>query len=115
MNVLYLQLYLTGETSAQLRFFSDNPNDYEVRSLSLNAIADIIQQAQQGYYFPQDSWLLRKRLSVDDFTITGRKLFNWLDGSDRLLTRTMQQHVGEGLILAIDAAQTLLLKFARTP
>jgi CHAT domain-containing protein len=107
MPVLHLRLYPKGETSVELRFFVDNPNDYKERSLSLNVIADIIQQAEQEYYFPQDSRLLRKRLSLEDYSITGRKLFNWLDGSDRLLSRTMQQHPGESWILAIDAAENL--------
>src|SRR5919202_401651 len=107
MPVLHLRLYPKGETSVELRFFVDNPNDYKERSLSLNVIADIIQQAEQEYYFPQDSRLLRKRLSLEDYSITGRKLFNWLDGSDRLLSRTMQQHPGESFVLAIAAAESL--------
>jgi len=107
MPVLYLRLYQKGETSVELRFFVDNPNDYEERSLSLNVIADLIQQAEQEYYFPQDSRLLRNKLSVGNHTTTGRKLFNWLDGSDRILSRTMQQHPGESWILAIDAAKNL--------
>ncbi|HEY9709194.1 MAG TPA: hypothetical protein V6D48_13410, partial [Oculatellaceae cyanobacterium] len=107
MPVLHLRLYPTGETSAELRFFSDNPNDYEERSLSLNTIADSIEQAEQEYYFPQDSRLLRRRLSAENYASTGKMLYDWLDGSDRLLSGTMQQYPGESWILAIDAAENL--------
>jgi tetratricopeptide (TPR) repeat protein len=107
MQVLHLQLYPKGETSAELRFFSNNPSDYEVRSLSLNAIADLIEQAEGEYYFPQESRLLRRGLSAENYAETGKMLYDWLDGTDRLLTRTMQQYSGKGLVLAIDASQKL--------
>ncbi len=107
MPVLHLRLYPTGETSAELRFFVDKPNEYEERSLSLNTIAELIEQAEQEYYFPQESRLLRRRLSPENYASTGKMLYDWLDGSDRLLSRTMQQHPGESWILAIDASQKL--------
>jgi hypothetical protein len=74
-----------------------SPDDYNSRSLPLEEIADLIQLAEQDYYV---------RLH-EDYAITGRKLYNWLDGSDRLLYRTMQQHPGESLVLAIFAAESL--------
>jgi hypothetical protein len=38
-------------------------------------LADLIGVVEQDYYV----------LLAADYTITGRKLFNWLDGSDRFL------------------------------
>jgi hypothetical protein len=97
VKTLHLDLKPVADNYVELRYFWDNPNQYEKRSLRLGEIADLIQVAEQDYYV---------RLAVD-YTITGRKLYNWLDGSDRLLSRTMQQHPGESLILAIAAAESL--------
>ena len=97
MKTLHLDLKPVADNYAELRFFFDNPNDYKLRSLPLSEIADLIQLAEQDYYV---------HLAVK-YTITGRQLYNWLDGSDRLLSRTMQQYPGESLILAIAAAESL--------
>ncbi len=97
MQILHLDLKPVGDDYVELRYFFENPNQYEKRSLPLGEIADLIQVAEQDYYV---------RLAVD-YTITGRKLYNWLDGSDRLLSRTMQQHPGESFVLAIAAAESL--------
>jgi hypothetical protein len=97
VKTLHLDLKPVGENYVELRYFYDNPNQYERRSLPLGEIADLIQLAEQDYYV---------RLAVD-YTITGQKLYNWLDGSDRLLSRTMQQYPGESVVLAIAAAESL--------
>jgi hypothetical protein len=75
VKTLHLDLKLVGDNDAELRYFFDNPNQYERRSLPLSEITDVIHLAEQDYYV---------RLAVD-YTITGRKLYNWLDGSDRQL------------------------------
>jgi len=97
VKTLHLDLKLVKDNYVELRYFFDKPNDYNSRSLPLEEIADLIQLAEQDYYV---------RLH-EDYAITGRKLYNWLDGSDRLLYRTMQQHPGESLVLAIFAAESL--------
>ncbi len=97
MQILHLDLKPVGDDYVELRYFFENPNQYEKRSLPLGEIADLIQVAEQDYYV---------RLAVD-YTITGRKLYDWLDGSDRLLSRTMQQHPGESFVLAIAAGESL--------
>ena len=97
MQILHLDLKPVGDDYVELRYFFENPNQYEKRSLRLGEIADLIQLAEQDYYV---------RLAVD-YTITGRKLYNWLDGSDRFLSRPMQQHPGESFVLAIAAAESL--------
>lgn len=74
MKTLHLDLKVVGDNYAELRFFFDNPNDYKTRSLPLEEIADLIQLAEQDYYV---------RLH-EDYAITGRKLYHWLDGSDLL-------------------------------
>ncbi|MEQ9367465.1 MAG: tetratricopeptide repeat protein [Coleofasciculus chthonoplastes F3-SA18-01] len=97
MQVLHLDLKPVGENDVELRYFSDNPNQYKTRSLPLAEITDLIGRAERDYYV---------RLAVD-YTITGRKLYNWLDGSDRFLQRLLNQSRREGIVLAINAAEQL--------
>jgi len=95
--MLHLDLKLAGDNYVELRYFFENPNQYEKRSLPLGEIADLIQVAEQDYYV---------RLAVD-YTITGRKLYNWLDGSDRFLQQAINQYWREGIVLAIAASAKL--------
>jgi tetratricopeptide (TPR) repeat protein len=97
MQTLHLDLKLVADNYVELRYFFDNPNDYQRRSLPLSEIADLIQGAEQDYYV---------RLAVD-YAVTGRKLYNWLDGSDRFLQQLLDRHRGEGIVLAIAAAEKL--------
>ncbi|MFE1746777.1 tetratricopeptide repeat protein [Coleofasciculus sp. H7-2] len=97
MQTLHLDLKLVVDNYVELRYFFDNPNDYQRRSLPLSDIADLIQLAEQDYYV---------RLAVD-YAVTGRKLYNWLDGSDRFLQRLLDRHRGEGIVLAIAATEKL--------
>ncbi|MEW5857107.1 MAG: tetratricopeptide repeat protein, partial [Cyanobacteriota bacterium] len=97
MQTLHLDLKLVADNYVELRYFFDNPNDYQRRSLPLSEITDLIQLAEQDYYV---------RLAVD-YAVTGRKLYNWLDGSDRFLQQLLDRHRGEGIVLAIAATEKL--------
>ena len=107
MQILHLDLKPVEENYAELRYFFDNANQYQRRSLPLEAIAEVIELAETAYYSPHESIILRSRLSVYDYTITGRKLFNWLDGSDRFLQQAINQYWQEGIVLAIAASAKL--------
>ena len=107
MQILHLDLKPVGENYVELRYFFDKANQYQRRSLPLDTIAEVIELAETAYYSPHESIILRSRLSVNEYTITGGKLFNWLDGSDRLLQRLLNQHQGEGIVLAIATAEKL--------
>ncbi|MFN6526086.1 CHAT domain-containing protein, partial [Nostoc sp. ChiSLP03a] len=98
MQTLHLDLKPVDENYVELRYFIDNPNQYEKRSLPLSEITDLIQLAERDYYvsfFPED------------YTVTGRRLYNWLDGSDRWLQPLLDKHRREGIVLAIAAAEKL--------
>ena len=97
MKVLHLDLKQVAGNYVELRYFVDNPNQYQRRSLALEQIADLLNQAEKDYYV---------RLAVD-YTITGRHLYNWLDGSDRFLQGLINQYRDEGIILAIATAENL--------
>lgn len=64
MQTLHLDLKPLDENYVELRYFIDNPNKYEKRSLCLTEIADLIKLAERDYYvsfFPED------------YTVTGRQ------------------------------------------
>jgi len=97
MQIIHLNLKLLGEDYAELRYFLDNPNQYQSRRLPLADIAELIKMADRDYYLP---------LAVD-YAITGRRLYDWLDGDSRFLQQTLDKHRREGIILAIATAEKL--------
>ncbi|PMB42496.1 hypothetical protein CEN41_14995 [Fischerella thermalis CCMEE 5330] len=93
MQVLHLALKAVDGNYVELRYFVDNPNQYERRSLPLSEVEDLIGLAERDYYvssFPED------------YTVTGRRLYNWLDGSDRWLQSLLDKYRREGVVLAIN-------------
>ncbi len=97
MQVLHLDLRQLNDERAELRYFFDNPNDYEERSLALREIQDLLQIAERDYY----------TILPENFTVTGQKLYNWLDGSDRWLARALEKYSRDGIVLAIVVAGKL--------
>ncbi|QKQ72960.1 tetratricopeptide repeat protein [Nostoc sp. TCL240-02] len=98
MQTLHLDLKPLDENYVELRYFIDNPNKYEKRSLPVKEIADLIELAERDYYvsfFPED------------YTVTGRRLYNWLDGSDRWLQPLLDKYRREGIVLAIATSEKL--------
>nr|MDZ8047224.1 tetratricopeptide repeat protein [Nostoc sp. DedQUE02] len=98
MQTLHLDLKPVDENYVELRYFVDNPNQYEKRSLPLSEIADLIQLAERDYYVAD---------LPEDYTVTGRRLYNWLDGSDRTLQPLLDKHRREGIVLAIATTEKL--------
>ncbi|HEY9798750.1 MAG TPA: tetratricopeptide repeat protein [Leptolyngbyaceae cyanobacterium] len=98
MKALHIDLKLVAENFVELRYFVDNPNEYEKRSLSLLEIADLIKLAERDYYVSA---------FAEDYTVTGRRLYKWLDGSDRHLQPLLDKYRREGIVLAISATEKL--------
>ncbi|MDJ0553125.1 MAG: GUN4 domain-containing protein [Microcoleaceae cyanobacterium MO_207.B10] len=97
MQILHLDLKLMGDNYAQFRYFWHNPNDYQSYQLSLTEISALIEKLERGYY---------TRLP-DNYAKTGQKLYNWLDGNDRILQRELDQNRWEGIVLAISTSERL--------
>ena len=99
VKILHIELKARGDKFAEFRFFWDNPNEYgPPRNLSLVDIAELNERANTDYY---------TSIPVD-YAQTGRKLFNWLDGTEGLFNRSLERcpH-GEQVVLAISASGRL--------
>jgi CHAT domain-containing protein len=97
MEILHLDLKLTGDDYAQLSYFWDNPNNCQTRQLPLTEITALIQRSETDYY----------TLLPEDYAKTGQALYNWLDGSDRLLKIALNRYRQSGIVLAIAASKRL--------
>lgn len=91
MQVLHLDLRQLNDEQAELRYFFDNPNDYNERMLGLAEIQDLLQVAERDYYTNLPA----------QFDITGLQLYGWLDGTERWLSAAINKHRRQGLVLAI--------------
>ncbi|MBJ7296445.1 MAG: tetratricopeptide repeat protein, partial [Dolichospermum sp.] len=98
MITLHLDLKAVAGNYVELRYFTDNYNKYEKRSLSLSEITDLIELAERDYYVSS---------FAEDYAVTGLRLYNWLDGSDRWLQKLINQYQRQGIILAIATAEKL--------
>jgi len=97
MQILHLDLKQVAGEYVELRYFLDNPNQYQKRQLPLAEIAQWLNLAEQDYYV---------RLA-EDYAKTGQKLYNWLDGTDRFFQTLLNQHQRDGIVLAIATAENL--------
>ncbi|MFB2879936.1 tetratricopeptide repeat protein [Floridanema aerugineum] len=97
MQILHLDLKEVAGDYVELRYFLDNPNQYQKRQLPLSEISHFLNLAEQDYYV---------RLA-EDYAKTGQKLYKWLDGSDRFFQRLLNQHQRDGIVLAIATAENL--------
>ncbi|MCC5658953.1 tetratricopeptide repeat protein [Nostoc sp. XA010] len=98
MQTLHLDLKPVDGNYVELRYFIDNPNQYQKRSLPITEIADLIKLAERDYYvsfFPED------------YIVTGRRLYNWLDGNDRWLQPLLDKYRREGIVFAIATTEKL--------
>jgi tetratricopeptide (TPR) repeat protein len=92
VQTLHLDLKSVADNYVELRYFIDNPNQYQKRSLALTEIADLIKLAERDYYVSD---------LPEDYTVTGQRLYNWLDGSDRWLQPLLDKYRHQGIVLAI--------------
>jgi tetratricopeptide (TPR) repeat protein len=97
MKILHLDLKTVQDNYVEFRYFLDNPNHYESRRLCLTEIADLIKLAERDYDVA---------LPVP-YPEMGKRLFDWLDGTERLFSRKIAELGRESIILAIATAETL--------
>lgn len=97
MKILHIDLQERGSDRVEFRFFWDNPNQIQSYQRSLSEPERLTAKADTDYY---------TRLP-EDYTKTGKALYNWLDGSERILQTEIDKHRREGIILAISTSQRL--------
>jgi tetratricopeptide (TPR) repeat protein len=90
METLHISLKWLNDRQVELRYWRDRPSAYEQKILAIAEIGDLIGQSELDYY------VLRPNL-----VSMGQRLFNWLDGEGRWLSRGIQDCAAEGLVLAI--------------
>ncbi|MEH1773419.1 tetratricopeptide repeat protein [Nostoc sp.] len=91
MQVLHLDLRQFNDKQVELRYFFDNPNDYEERTIAFIEIQDLLQVVERDYYTSLP----------ENFITTGLMLYDWLDGSERWLSAAITKYRRQGLVLAI--------------
>ena len=90
MDVLYIELHPSSETKVELRYQKLNGQGYEKQILRISDIEDAIALAERDIY-----------VAMPDPVAIGKKLFGWLDGDGRWLSRALADCQGELLVLAI--------------
>ncbi len=95
MNIVYLELKPSSEQYVELRYRVPGQVQYQSRTLPLAEIAGLYDFADTDF-----------KKNSPDLAKMGRKLFDWVDGTERWLSRSIQQQ-RHGLILAIDCQERL--------
>ncbi|MDM8536250.1 tetratricopeptide repeat protein [Desulfobacterales bacterium HSG17] len=93
-KILHIKLKPLNDELADLRCFTDNPNDFAKRSLEFADIENLIADAEAGYY----------TLLPEDYVQTGQKLYQWLDGAERFLAQALKNCLpADTVVLAVEA------------
>jgi hypothetical protein len=95
ISIVHVQIKLTQGDRADLRIFGTVAAAFQSRSVILSDVADLLKRAETGYYTPLQ----------EDFLRLGRRLFEWVDGDDRLLSRAISSHQPD--VIAISAVEGL--------
>ncbi len=90
MQILYIELHPSSQTRVELRYQKLNTSGYEKQILQISEIADLIALAERDIY-----------TLMPDPVAMGKKLFAWIDGDGRWLSRALADCQGDLLVLAI--------------
>ena len=94
-KIVHVDLRSLDEDYADLRYSGENLNAFEPRRLPLAEIQDLIAAMERDYYVTLP----------EDYAKTGRRLYEWIDGSDRALSKRLE---GAGTtVLAIALSERL--------
>ncbi len=94
--IVHVDIKLTQGNFAELRVFGAVASGYgTARSVTLDAIQDLVGKAETHYYTTDQ----------EDFLKLGKRLYEWVDGDDRVLSRTIADAKPE--VIAIAAVESL--------
>jgi hypothetical protein len=91
MDVVFLELKPVNDLSAELRYRVPGQVQYQSRSLPLAEITELYDFADRDF-----------AKNNPDLAKIGQKLFNWLDGAERWLSRSIAQK--RGVLVGADFA-----------
>lgn len=97
MRTLHIKLRFLDTDYVELLYFFENPNQSQRRRLRLADVYDLLQIVERDYYIALP----------EDFVKTGRRIYDWLDGSDRWFEQMLSSNQGEDLVLAISTTGRL--------
>jgi hypothetical protein len=96
--VVHVEIVEQAAGALELRLWEKNPNEATRRTVLASEIANLLAQAEASYY----------QLAAAPLREIGERLFRWLDGGERWLTRLFDSHSNQQVIaLAIAAPQRL--------
>ncbi len=98
MKTLHLQLKESDRRTVELRYLDGESLSYPSQVLDLAEIQELLE-AEKVNYTEQNPRLVE----------FGQRLFNWLDGSGRWLSRLIESQSDRLLVLAIDCSQGLAI------
>ena len=97
VGVVSVSLTDLGADQVELRYWRDDPNQFTRRTLDAGEIADLAKKAEADYY----------AIGEPDLVEIGKRLFRWLDGTDRWLVRELGSFGAGPVALLIQAGQKL--------
>jgi hypothetical protein len=89
VQILYIELHPSSETKVELRYHKLKSQGYGKQVLQISEIAGLIDLAERDIY-----------VSMPDPVAMGKKLFGWLDGDRRWLSRALAD-CDKGLFVAV--------------
>lgn len=97
MKILHIELIPVDDQIGELRLFTDNPNDFVGHTIKLSDLEKRLKEVDLHYstVIPTDSQAF------------GSRLYNWINGKNRLLAKLISQNNNSGCILAISASGQL--------
>lgn len=98
MKILHVDLQEQGSGHVEFRFFRENPNQTLTYTRSLSEIKNLSDRADTDYH---------NTCLPEDDAKTGKALYRWLDGTERILQNELDRHRREGIVLAISTSKGL--------
>ncbi|WP_397568802.1 tetratricopeptide repeat protein [Schlesneria sp. T3-172] len=97
VRTLHITIKPAGAERYTLRYWRDDPNKFTEREVTSADLKGLLDRAEADYY----------AFSDPDLVTVGKRLYDWLDGSDRWLARELDQLRGSTVALLIDANPVL--------
>src|SRR5205814_10115503 len=92
--IIHVELVEQARDALELRLWHANPNEAQTRIVTLAEIADLVSRAETDYY---DAAIAKLRA-------TGERLFRWLDGGERWLSRAIESYANQAQVVALAIA-----------